>query len=76
MRVMRPHAKTKKMKWKNIYALYRGDKFIDVGTAVELSERTGLKYDTIIFMNSPTYKKRAKANWLIAYKIGKENECL
>lgn len=31
----------------NIYALYRGDEFVDVGTAKELGERQGVKPDTI-----------------------------
>lgn len=64
------------MRYKSVYALYKGDVFIDVGTASELSERTGLKCESIIFMSSPTYRKRAKENWLMALRVGKENDFL
>ena len=45
---------------KQVYALYKGDKFIDLGTAAELSKRTGLSESTIYFYLSPAYLKRIK----------------
>lgn len=42
------------------YALYKGDKFIDLGTAAELSKRTGLSESTIYFYLSPAYLRRIK----------------
>lgn len=42
----------------NIYALYRGDHFIDVGTKYELAQRLNLKLPTLIFKASPAYYKR------------------
>lgn len=33
-----------------IYALYKGDKFIDVGTAEEISERQGMASNTVRYL--------------------------
>lgn len=44
------------------YAVYRGDKFITVGTAKECAEELGIKVSTILYKSRPTYKRRiAKA---------------
>lgn len=40
------------------YAVYQGDTFIDLGTIQELSERLGVKCDTLKFMTYPSYQKR------------------
>lgn len=42
------------------YALYKGDKFIDLGTVTELAKRNGLSESTIYFYLSPAYLKRIK----------------
>lgn len=43
---------------KNIYAAYKGDEFIDLGTKEELAKRLGCKPKSITFMTTPTYKKK------------------
>lgn len=64
-------------RWKiqTIYAVYKGDKFIDEGTRYELAEKLGVKEDTIIFYASPANKKRIEKrksnNSLIAIAIDK-----
>lgn len=40
------------------YALYKGDKLLAIGTAMELAERFGVKVSTIHFYKSPAYIKR------------------
>lgn len=40
-----------------IYALYRGDTFIDVGTARELAARHNVKENTIRYMATAQYKR-------------------
>lgn len=40
------------------YALYKGDKFIDIGTAKELAKKCNVKPETIEFYASPSYLKR------------------
>ena len=40
------------------YAIYKGDKFIDIGTAKELAEKCNVKPETIEFYASPSYLKR------------------
>ncbi len=51
-------------RWMNmkrkIYALYKGDNFLDVGTLDELATRKKLKKNTLLFKASPTYSSRTK----------------
>lgn len=42
------------------YALYKGDKFLSIGTLKELAEFLKIKYASIRFLNSKAYKKRCK----------------
>ena len=44
------------------YALYKGDTFLYIGTLSEIAQYLGVKYETVRFMNSSVYKKRAKDN--------------
>ena len=44
------------------YALYKGDKFIDLGTKEYLAELLGVTEQTIYFYSTPTYKKRGGEN--------------
>ena len=46
------------MNKEKIYALYRGEKFIGVGTKRELAELLNVKVETISFYATPAYKKR------------------
>lgn len=43
-----------------VYALYKGDEYIAQGTLDELSNKTGLKKETLRFYESPVYKRRNK----------------
>ena len=56
---------------RSMFALYRGDEFVDVGTAEEIAKRLGCKPDTIRFYATPSYQKRLKDgdNLLIAVRI-------
>lgn len=58
----------------NIYGLYKGDKFIDVGTAEELAERQGMQPKTIRWLATCTREKEKAengANCLIAVLVEK-----
>lgn len=58
------------MKKKVYYAVYKGDKFIDLGTAKQLAEKFNVTPKTIMFMNSKSMKARDKYyNRLLAYRI-------
>ena len=46
------------MNEEKIYALYRGEKFIAIGTKKELAELLNVKVETISFYATPAYKKR------------------
>jgi len=43
-----------------IYALYKGDKFIDLGTKEYLAKKLNVKPETISFYTTPSYRKRIK----------------
>lgn len=58
----------------SLYALYKGDEFIDVGTLEELAERRHVNIKRMKDMASPSYHKRVNQDRsTLAYKI-EENE--
>lgn len=56
------------------YALYRGDDFVDIGTADQLAGKLGCKAETIRFYAAPSYRARLKegSKSLIAVRIEEE----
>lgn len=56
---------------KNIYALYKGDTFLDLGNIKELAEKFKVKEETLYWYATSTYKKRIKdkENCIIVIKI-------
>ena len=44
----------------NVYALYKGDKLLAVGTKKELANQLGVKIGTISFYHAPAYRSRDK----------------
>lgn len=52
------------------YALYRGDRFIDLGSIAYLAKRMGVSEATIRYYGSPTYRKRGSyENRLLLIRI-------
>lgn len=45
-------------KSKYLYALYKGDVFIDIGTKEYLAQKLNINIRSIEFYMSPTYQKR------------------
>lgn len=45
-----------------IYALYKGDKLLDVGTLQYLAKKFNVKIKTLFFYQTPTQKKRTSEN--------------
>ncbi|WP_165851224.1 hypothetical protein [Streptococcus sp. AM43-2AT] len=45
-----------------VYALYKGDELLEIGTKKELAEKFGVKPKTIAFYNTPSYTKRTSHN--------------
>lgn len=65
------------MSRESMFALYKGDEFIDLGTRKELAARHGIKPNTITFMASPAYAKRIEGRedaYLKAYRVEEEEE--
>lgn len=61
----------------HIYALYHGDKFIDLGTQQEISKRQNIKLKTLQFYGTNVYKNRIKGkeeNRYILIKIEGEED--
>lgn len=48
------------MNKENIYALYKGDKFIDLGTKEYLAEKLNVTPKTIYYYTTAAYRKRIK----------------
>lgn len=57
------------MKNNAIYALYHGDKFVDMGTKEYLANLIGVSKETIEHYMTPAYKKRTNYNGWIVIKI-------
>ena len=58
-------------KSENIYAIYKGDAYVDMGTAHELAEKYGLKTETIWWLSSKNSHKRVEKgkNYTIVIKV-------
>ena len=68
-----------KKKGARIYALYKGDEFLEIGTKEFLAKLLGVKPETIKVYGTPSYLKRAKKkddNRLITCHIGYEKDNL
>ena len=50
------------------YALWRGDRCIDIGTAKQLAERHNIKPKTVYWLASPANKRRGN-NRIVAERI-------
>ena len=53
---------------KKEYAIYKGDKFLDIGTAEELAKKFNVTANNIRFLSTPSAKKRRKNKkicWLL-----------
>ena len=57
------------MKAKRNYAVYRGDEFLDIGTAKELAKKFGVKEVTIKYWCTPSNALRDKGNRFVAVKL-------
>ena len=51
------------------YALYYGDKFIDLGTKKYLANLLGIKEKSISFYMTPTYQKRNNYKGWVVIRI-------
>lgn len=54
---------------KKIFALYRGDRFIDMGSKQYLAELLGVTVRTITFYCSPTYQKRNNYKGYVVIRV-------
>lgn len=58
-----------------IWALYKGDEFISLGTVAGIAEETGKKFESLMFLTRPSYKRRhAVGNRLQMYEIGDDED--
>lgn len=51
------------------YALYKGDKFIDLGSVKYLAKKMNVKEKTIKFYSTPTYQKRTGGRGYVVIEI-------
>lgn len=59
------------MKRNSQYALYKGEKLVEVGTKKELAELLKVRVETITFYTTPTHRKRCKNGYCVV-KIEEE----
>ena len=62
---------------KRIYALYKGDEILGVGTVEELAKMRGIKPTSLLFLHSPAYKKRranSNRNILVLIRVEEDEE--
>lgn len=52
-----------------VYALYKGDKFLDLGTTKELAIKYNMSVKSILWYHTATARKRDKGNGLILIDI-------
>ena len=65
-----------------IYALYKGDMFIDLGTAKDLAKKRNVKIETIKFLSTPSNlrkierrkNKNRPSKMMICIKVKEEDE--
>lgn len=50
---------------KRIYALYKGDTFIDLGTIEYLAKVLNVSKRTIHFYSTPSYRKRSENGYIV-----------
>lgn len=55
-----------------IYALYKGERLLGIGTAAELAEKLGVTQKTIWWYASPAAKRRSGKNATIAERLTDE----
>lgn len=63
--------------FKRLYALYRGEEFVMIGTANELAERIGVSVQRIRHKSTPSYHKvfdNEKSTAYITFKMD-EDDC-
>ena len=62
---------------KNIYALYKGEEFLSVGTIDEISDELDIKKSTLLHYKAPAYleivEMSHRDNWRVLHLI--EEEC-
>jgi hypothetical protein len=56
------------------YALYRGDKLLDIGTAAELAERRGISKTTVYYFARGAHHRRAGRNAIKGYRIDESED--
>lgn len=59
------------MKRNSQYALYKGEKLVEIGTKKELAELLKVRVETISFYTTPTHRKRSKNGYCVV-KIEEE----
>ena len=60
----------------NVYALYNGDRFIDIGTKKELAKKYNWTVSFVSFLGTSVNMKRSNGRRLLVTKIGSTTDDL
>ncbi len=63
------NAKRKIWRGRNIFALYKGDEFLDIGDKYELAEKFGLSPDSVTWLGTPSGKKKFYEHGATGYTV-------
>ena len=59
---------------KSLYALYKADQFIDIGTVEQLAKLLNVKEETIRFYSRPVYQRRHNYKGWVVIRIKEKDE--
>ena len=62
------------MKKPKLYALYKGDEFIDIGTKKHLAEKLNVDEKTIGHYSTPAYQRRNEYKGWVVIRVEELNE--
>lgn len=62
------------MKTQKIYASYRGDDLIGIGTIEEIAELMNVSVNTAYFYTSPAHRKRRNEDGIIVFRVEEDDE--
>lgn len=57
-----------------VYCIYKGDKFIDVGTADEICRNQGWSRTYFSWLKTPSHQKRNKGNAFEIFELEEDDE--
>lgn len=52
-----------------VYALYHGDRFVDIDTVANLAKKRGVSENTIVYYSRPIHMKRTEGRGFVSVRL-------